>query len=133
MAEHTDDNQTLHLFCTEWAEWHRSRRIFAPPVPLNILACLQPRKSGEVPDAILSSDKSMFNMSVLMQEETRAKTIFYLYYIHRVRNIKVIAERMGISTSFWYREMREFRAQAWRAYRKAVDVRANNTVELIES
>lgn len=132
MAEQVDENQALHMFCLDWADWHRSRRLFAPPVPLNILACLQPRKSGELPDAILSSDKSFFNLSVLMQEESRAKTIFYLYYIHRARNIKMVAERMGISTSFWYREMREFRAQAWRAYRKAVDADAENPFEVRE-
>jgi len=132
-AEKTvDENQMLHLFCMDWADWHYSRRLFAPPVPPNILARLQPSPVREVPDAILSSDKSFFNLSVLMQEESRAKMIFYLYYIHRVRNIKIVAEQMGVSTSFWYREMREFRALAWRAYRKAIYADADNPFEVCE-
>ncbi len=129
MAEQVDENQVLHLFCMDWAEWHRSRRLFAPPIPKNILARMQPSKSNEVPDAVLSSDASFFNLSVLAQEESRAKMIFYLYYIHRVRNIKMVAEQMNLSTSMWYREMREFRAKAHRAYRRMVEAPAENPFE----
>lgn len=127
MAEQGDENQVLHLWCMEWSEWHRSRRLFAPPIPKNILARMAgPLGGGEVPDAILSSDLSIFNLAVLGQEECRAKLIFYLYYIHRVRNIKMVAEKMDVSTSFWYREMREFRARAYRAYRQMMDFDAEN-------
>jgi hypothetical protein len=133
MTEQVDENQALHLFCSEWAEWHRSRRLFAPPVPKNVLVHLAgPIGGGEPPDAILSSDKSFFNLAVLGQEECRAKLIFYLYYIHRVRNIKMVAERMDVSTSMWYREMREFRARAFRAYRRMVDDPVENPFETRE-
>lgn len=117
-----DDNQVLHLFCQEWAEWHRSRRLFAPPIPRNILQRLrEPYGSGEVPDAILSSDASIFNLAVLGQRECRGKLIFYLYYVHRVGNIKMVAEQMGISRSMWYRQMKDFRAKAYRSYRGMVE------------
>jgi hypothetical protein len=134
MTEQVDENQALHILCQEWSEWHRSRRLFAPPVPKNILVRMAgPIGGGEVPDAILSSDKSFFNLAVLGQEESRAKMIFYLYYIHRVRNIKMVAEQMDVSTSFWYREMREFRSKAYIAYRQMMGADADNPFEQKET
>jgi hypothetical protein len=120
------DNQALHMFCQEWAEWHHSRRLFAPPVPKNILVRLQQRPTGEVPDAPLSSDLSFFNLSVLAEEESKGKLIFYLYYVHRVRNIKLVAENMGMGTSMWYRLLREFRAKAYKSYRRMMQDPAEN-------
>lgn len=121
-----NENQAQHLFCLEWAEWHRSRRLFAPPVPKNILVRLQQQPTGEVPDASLSSDLSFFNLAVLSQEESKAKTIFYLYYVHRARNIKMVAEDMGMSTSMWYRLMRDFRARVHQSYRRMMCVPPEN-------
>lgn len=120
------DNQALHMFCQEWAAWHQTRRLFAPPVPKNILVRLQQQPAGPVPDASLSSDLSFFNLSVLAQEESRGKLIFYLYYVHRVRNIKLVAEHMGMGASMWYRLMREFRAKAYRSYRRMMQDPAVN-------
>jgi hypothetical protein len=114
----TEENQELHLFCLRWAEWHRSRRLFAPPVPANILARMRgPAGGGEVPDALLSANLSYFNLSVLAQKESQSKFIFYLFYLHRAKNIKAIAHEMGFSTSYFYRQLRTFRAEAYRAYR----------------
>jgi hypothetical protein len=134
MTEQVDENQALHLFCLDWADWHRSRRLFAPPIPKNLLVRMAGHiGGGEVPDAICSSDASFFNLSVLAQEESRPKMIFYLHYIHKVRHIKMVAEQMGISTSLWYREMREFRAKAWRSYRRMMDDPTENPFEEVET
>jgi hypothetical protein len=116
------DNQELHMFCTRWSEWHKSRRLFAPPVPQNILARMRgPSGGGDVPDAILSADLSYFNLAVLAQRESQAKFIFYLFYVHRAKNIKAIAHEMGFSTSYFYRQLRTFRAEAHRAYRAMME------------
>lgn len=118
----TEENQELHLFCLRWAEWHRSRRLFAPPVPANILARMRgPSGGGEPPDADLSANLSYFNLSVLAQKESQSKFIFYIFYIHRAKNIKAIAHEMGFSTSYFYRQLRTFRAEAHRAYRAMMD------------
>ena len=111
------DNQELDLFATQWSAWHRSRRLFAPPVPQNILARMRPQPVREAPDAILSSDLSIFNLAVLAQPESQAKFIFYLFYLYEARNIKAIAAEMGFSTSYFYRLLREFREKAYRSYR----------------
>jgi hypothetical protein len=118
----TEENQELHLFCLRWAEWHRSRRLFAPPVPANILARMRgPAGGGEVPDALLSANLSYFNLSVLAQKESQSKFIFYLFYLHRAKNIKAVAHEMGFSTSYFYRQLRTFRAEAHRAYRAMME------------
>lgn len=111
----------LNALCEDWAAWHRSRRLFAPPVPLNILARLVPRKIGEVPDAICSSTLSFFNLAVLALPESVEKQTFYLYYIHRVKNIKAVASEMGISRSAFYKRVESFREQAYRAYERMVE------------
>ena len=116
-----DESQELHLFCTRWAEWHRSRRLFAPPVPANILARMQPNPTREAPDVELSADLSYFNLSVLAQEESQAKLIFYLFYLYRAKNIKAIAYEMGFSTSYFYRQLRTFRDKAFRSYRAMIE------------
>jgi len=116
-----DDNQALHLFCTEWATWHRSRRLFAPPIPQNILARMRPQPVRDVPDAPLSADLSYFNLAVLAQKESRGKFVFFLFYLHGARNIKAISAEMGFSTSYFYRLLRSFRADAYRSYRAMME------------
>jgi len=111
-----DPNQELHLFCVDWGEWHRSRRLFAPPVPPTILARLQPSRVGEVPDARLSADLSYFNLSVLAQPESTGKLAMYYFYVHQLRPIKAVAAEMGISTQGFYKAMRKARAEAFRSY-----------------
>ncbi|MDM8356660.1 hypothetical protein [Pandoraea communis] len=111
----------LHAFCEDWSAWHRSRRLFAPPVPANILARLVPRKVGVEPDAICSSSLSFFNLAVLALPESIEKKTFYLYYIHRVKNIKAVASEMGVSRDAFYKRVDSFRDQAYRAYRRMTE------------
>lgn len=112
------DNNSLHQLCEDWAHWHRSRRLFAPPVQENILARLQPRPMGCEPDAICSANLSYFNLAILAQPEGDEKTTFYLYYIHRAGNIKKVADLMGISRRAFYKRIENFRSDAWRSYRR---------------
>ncbi|NYH21400.1 hypothetical protein [Paraburkholderia bryophila] len=113
-----DPNQELHMFCLQWAEWHRSRRLFAPPIPPTILARLQPSRVGEPPNAILSADLSYFNLSLLSQPESTGKTAMYHFYIHRLRPIKLVAAEMGITTQGFYKAMRKARGEAYSSYRR---------------
>jgi len=121
-----DPNQEQHLFCVDWGDWHRSRRLFAPPVPPTILARLQPARVGELPDARLSADLSYFNLSVLAQPESAGKLALYYFYVHQLRPIKAVSAEMGISTQGFYKAMRKARAEAYRAYERMV--RASTTV-----
>jgi len=111
-----DSNQEQHLFCVEWGQWHRSRRLFAPPVPPTILARLQPSRVGEPPDARLSADLSYFNLSLLAQPEGTGKLAMYYFYVYQLRPIKAVASAMGISTQGFYKAMRRTRGETFRAY-----------------
>ena len=111
------DNQTLDEFSQSWGAWHRSRRLFAPPVPQNILARMRPQPVREAPDAILSSDLSIFNLAVLAQEESAGKSAFFYYYLHQIRPVKLLAAEMGMTRAGFYKAMWAFRTDAYRAYR----------------
>lgn len=116
-----NESQEQHIFCLEWAAWHRSRRLFAPPIPLSILARLRPQVSNEVPDAPLSADLSYFNLAVLGYKECTGKDALYYYYIHHLRPIKTVAEAMEISTSGFYKAMREVRNEIYVAHKRMMD------------
>jgi hypothetical protein len=124
-----EDNQVLDRFCSEWARWHRSRRLFAPPIPQNILARMRPQAVREVPDAILSSDLSFFNLSILSQPESTGKSAFYLFYLHEVRPIKRVAAEMGISPQAFYKALGKFRSDAHRAYLRMMSGQETQTVD----
>jgi len=111
----------LNVLCEEWAAWHRTRRIFAPPLPSGLLAGMQPRKVGPEPDAICSSALSFFNLAVLSLPESPEKEALYLFYIHRVSHIKRVASVLGISRDAFYKRVESGRVQAYRAYCRMVE------------
>ncbi|VVD74671.1 sigma-70 family RNA polymerase sigma factor [Pandoraea commovens] len=111
----------LNALCEDWAAWHRTRRIFVPPLPAGMLAGMQPRKVGPEPDAICSSTLSFFNLAVLSLPESPEKEALYLFYIHRVSHIKRVACALGISRDAFYKRVDSGRAQAYRAYCRMVE------------
>lgn len=114
------DNQFLDDWACRWAAWHRSRRLFAPPVPQNILARMRPQPVREAPDAILSADLSYFNLALLSQPEGKGKMAFYLYYLHDVRPVKLIASELGFTTQAFYKALGKMRTDTYRSYRRMV-------------
>lgn len=112
------EDQRIHEFCLKWAAWHRSRRLFAPPVPPSLLARLQPMPSGEVPDAELSACASYFNLALLGMPEGRPKQAFYLYYLARVRPLKLLAEELEVSEQGMHKMIKTFRTSTHRAYHR---------------
>ncbi|MDN7965490.1 hypothetical protein QZM92_26275 [Burkholderia multivorans] len=112
------EDQRIHEFCLKWASWHRSRRLFAPPVPRSLLARLQPEASGEVPDANLSASASYFNLALLAMPEGRSKQAFYLYYLHNIRPVKLLADEFEVSNRAFYKMLGAFRKDAYRAYER---------------
>jgi len=112
------EDKRIHEFCIKWSAWHRSRRLFAPPVPPTLLARLQPAPSGDVPDAELSADASYFNLALLGMQEGRPKQAFYLYYLHRVRPLKVLADELGMTEQGLHKTVKTFRTNTYRAYHR---------------
>jgi len=113
-----NDNQELHMFATSWASWHRSRRLFAPPIPQNILARMRPQPVREAPDAILSADLSYFNLALLAQPEGSGKDAMYYFYLHQIRPVKLAADEMGITTQAFYKALKKARQETYARYRR---------------
>lgn len=121
MTEQVDENQALHMWCLEWAEWHCSRRLFAPPVPKNLLVRMAgPIGGGEPPDAILSANMSYFNLALLGQPESTGKLAMYYYYVHKLRPIKLVAAEMDITTQGFYKALRRVRSETYVYYHRMV-------------
>lgn len=111
------EQQELHLWSLRWASWHMLCRRWAPPVPQNILARMQPSKIHEMRDTELSADLSYFNLAVLAQEDCTGKRAFYIFYLLPGANIKVAADYLGVSRNTFYKTLKTFRARAYRSYR----------------
>lgn len=125
----SEENHELDEFCSRWAQWHVGCRRWAPPVPSNILARMQPSKVREAPDAALSADMSYFNLAVLAQDEGTGKRAFYIYYLLPGANIKVAADYLGVSRNTFYKTLKTFRARAYRSYRSMVAGQDRVTVQ----
>lgn len=110
-------NQELDAHCEQWAHWCRTRKYFAPPVPQNILAQMQPRRRAtREPDGPMDADLAYFNMAVhgLAEEEPDAAMCFSLYYFHGFRPVKAMAAALGIGTRTFYDRMHRFAGRAQR-------------------
>lgn len=108
-------NQELHALCLQWAYWCHTRKYFAPPVPQNILAQMQPRtRSPREPDGPLDPDLAFFNMAVhgLAEEESEDAICFSLYYFHGIRPVKLLADKLGIGRQTFYDRMHRFASRA---------------------
>lgn len=111
----TDSDKELHARCEAWARWSTSRKFFAPapPLSINLLAKLQPRSSsaGQAggPDAVCSAYLWAMHRAISAKPADTDRWVFELFYLHRVRNIKVAAQALGISRAAWYRRLGSFR------------------------
>lgn len=98
-------DQELNALCLHYGEWCRTRRLLAPPVPSNVLARLQHRRSvGEVPDGPMDANMAYFNMAVhaLADEDPESGVCFTLYHVYGFRPVKAIAATLGIGTRTFY-------------------------------
>lgn len=105
------DDQQLNAYCYDWAHWAKTRRYFAPPVPANILAKMQPRdRAPREVDGPMDPDLCFFNMSVsrVAEDDPNGAACFSLFYYHQARNIKWLAAEMGISRKTFYNRMHAF-------------------------
>jgi hypothetical protein len=124
-----EDNQALHHFCLEWANWHRTRKLYAPPPPKNILARLIKPSSGEEPDARIDRDMLLFNTALNSYPEGIGKTAFYVFYLYHARPVKRAAEKIGLSRNGFYKAMRRTRQDVFAMYQRLAKEAVRN-VEL---
>ncbi|WP_175952855.1 hypothetical protein [Burkholderia sp. BCC0405] len=120
IAQSEDDH--IKELVYKWVGWHRSRKLFAPPVPQSILARIgEPpgRDHGNGgPDAELSAAASYFNLALLAMPEGKPKQAFYLLYFHQVRPAKLIMDALEMEKSQFYDMVKKFRKDTYRAYQR---------------
>jgi hypothetical protein len=110
------NDQQLHAHCTEWASWCYTRRFYLRPGAQNILARMQPSRTGVEPNARNNPDMQFFNMAVHtladMAENAAARECFTLMYVEQVDHVKRQAENLGISRPTYYNRSRAFARKA---------------------
>ncbi|MCG1054685.1 hypothetical protein KQH49_06835 [Mycetohabitans sp. B5] len=113
------DNQALHEFCLRWVEWSRTRRLYAPLRPKNILLRLrEPAGLSDERDAELDAALNLFNMALMAYPEGRSKQAFMAFYLGQVRPIKRAAYELGYSRMGFFKAVRRVRENVYAASRR---------------
>lgn len=111
------NDQQLHAYCLEWASWCFTRRFYLKPGAQNILARMQPSRTGVEPNARNNADMQFFNMAVHsladMKEHAEGLACFNLFYCEQAANVKREADKLGIARSTYYRRITAFARKAY--------------------
>lgn len=109
------NDQELHAYCEQWRQWCITRKYFLEPGAQNLLARMQPSKSGPDIDNFLSASISFFNMAIhaLAEMSFSEAECFVIYYCRRAKNIKAEAAKLGIHRDTFYERKRRFARRAY--------------------
>lgn len=129
------EQRDLDDLCERWVEWTRTRRFYGPaPVMGSVLGQLsgsstRPLKAGG-PDAVSSAELAAFHLAYTCQPDALDKRVFALYYVHRIKPIKVAAAALQISRSHFYLVLAEFRKRLHSAAAAIVDQEGDRLQEM---
>ena len=105
-------DREIDAHCLNWVTWCQSRRYYLKPGAKNILARMQPSRTGQPPNARNSADMQYFNAAIHsladMKEHEAATVCFVLFYVDQAPNVKVEASRLGITRPTYYNRARAF-------------------------
>lgn len=109
----TSEDTDLDDLCERWVSWCSTRRFYAPsPAYVSILGQMsgtsKPVRPGG-PDAANSPELMALHLAYLGQPDALDKRVFDLYYVHRIRPIKLSADALEISRKHFYTVLRDFR------------------------
>lgn len=111
------DDKELNAFVMDWLNWCYTRRFYIPPGAQNILARMQPSKTGRPPNAPNNPLMQYFNMAIHamadMSEHKEGFACFSFYYIEQGDCVKRRASELGISRPTYYNRTRAFVRQAY--------------------
>lgn len=111
------NDQQLHAYCLEWSSWCYTRRFYIKPGAQNLLARMQPSRSGVEPNARNNPDMQYFNTAIHaladMKEHAEGLACFNLFYVDQAPNVKVEAGKLGVARSTYYRRVRAFARKAY--------------------
>jgi len=111
------NDRDLDAYCHDWAKWCATRNYYLRPGAQNILARMQPHRSGREPNARNDPNMQFFNMAVHaladMPEHAEALACFNLMYAVQAEHIKREANKLGIARSTYYRRATAFARKAY--------------------
>lgn len=109
-------DKELEAYILEWLNWCYTRKFYVPMGAQNILARMQPSKTGLPPNARNSADMQWFNAAVHalgdMKDHAEAFACFKLLYIEERAQVKVEAGKLGISRVTFYNRAKAFARKA---------------------
>lgn len=129
------ENARLKSLCIQWVVWCHTRRYYGPaPVSGTILGKLSgPSRrgvSGGV-DAFCSAELCAFHLAVISQPKALDRFAFEYHYLHQAnRNIKVHADKLGVSRSHWYRLIDSFTRRVYAASKEIAKFNASRPLGL---
>ncbi len=109
----------LDALCESWVYWCRERRLYGPT---SISAAAIARQSVSTRPLRIGADVAMsaaslaaFHIAYTCQPNSLDKQVFDLYYLARVKPVKVAAEALGIGRRHFYRVLIDFRRRLEKA------------------
>lgn len=110
-------DQQLDAYCKAWATWCYTRKYYVRPGGKNILARMQPSRSGIEPNARNDPDMQFFNMAIHtladMKEYVDGMVCFTLHYLDHPEYVKVEAAKLQISRVTYYNRVKAFARRAY--------------------
>ena len=114
------EERRLHELAEDWALWCHTRKYIGSPKPLQINSIARwaapMRATASVGrDGVMDAQMQLFNTAVMAQQQGLGRQAFLLYYLNRVRPVKVIAGALSVSRKHVYTLVSDFRSDAARA------------------
>ena len=98
------NDQQLHEHCIRWVEWRRSSYIYTPADPGAEPIQFYPLPEDMGEEEIEELEKFDVAVSVMRNKDEykEISDCFWLFYVKRVVQIKMVAKKMGIARSTFY-------------------------------
>jgi hypothetical protein len=121
----TEEQSSLDALCERWVHWCRTRRLYAPAPALSGILGKITKSSRPMrlqpPDAAASMELAAFHIAYTCQPDAIDKRAFDLYYVYRVKPVKVAADALGISRQHYYTLLASFRRRVFTASKSIVE------------
>lgn len=104
-------------YCVDWVRWCETRKFYIRPPAKNILARMQPAKTGREPNARNHPDMQYFNMAIhTLADMPKYKAeweAFKSYYFGADQVAKRAASDLGIGLRTYYDHVKRFSHAAY--------------------
>ena len=126
------DNVKLHSLFSEWANWVRSKRLYAPsPNPQSIIGTLVRLPSGREGNARLDAQLAALHSAIIGADEADHMLIVCYYLRGEMKKryrrggvpVKAMAHALGVSRKTFYVRLLDARRRIWQRVEKCAESR----------